>query len=126
MVTKELFMNGEFVPTEQGVISVHTHGFAYGTGCFEGIRGYWNEQDEQVYLFRLREHYERFLRSCKILQITLPYTVDQLIDISKELVKLNGQRQDVYLRPVAYKGDEAIGVRLHGLQDRLVLTSEPF
>src|SRR5579883_1326557 len=87
MDEKELFMNGEFVPAEQGVISVRTHGFAYGTGCFEGIRGYWNEKDEQVYLFRLREHYKRFLNSCKILQISLPYNIDQLIDLSVELVR---------------------------------------
>jgi branched-chain amino acid aminotransferase len=125
MDAKELFMNGEFIPAEQGVISVRTHGFSYGTGCFEGIRGYWNEKDQQVYLFRLREHYERFLRSCKILQISLPYTVDQLIDISVELVRRNGQKQNVYLRPVAYKGDEIIGVRLHGLRDELIITAEP-
>jgi branched-chain amino acid aminotransferase len=125
MDAKELFMNGEFIPAEQGVISVRTHGFSYGTGCFEGIRGYWNEKDQQVYLFRLREHYERFLRSCKILQISLPYTVDQLIDISVELVRRNGQNQNVYLRPVAYKGDEIIGVRLHGLRDELIITAEP-
>ena len=118
-------MNGEFVPTEQGVISVHTHGFAYGTGCFEGIRGYWNEQDQQVYLFRLREHYERFLRSCKVLQIELPYTVDQLIDISIELVRRNDQRGDIYIKPIAYKADLSIGVRLHGLRDDLVITSQP-
>src|SRR2546425_13301141 len=103
MNAKVLFMNGEFLPAEQGVISVRAHGFAYGTGCFEGIRGYWNEADEQVYLFRLREHYERFLRSCKILQIALPYTLEQLIDMSTELVRRNGQKQDVYLRPMAYK-----------------------
>ena len=54
-----LFMNGEFIPAERGVISVRTHAFAYGTSCFEGIRGYWNEEKQQVYLFRLREHYER-------------------------------------------------------------------
>jgi len=125
MNAKELFMNGEFIPAEQGVISVRTHGFSYGTGCFEGIRGYWNEKDQQVYLFRLREHYERFLRSCKILQISLPYTVDQLIDISVELVRRNGQKQNVYLRPVAYKGDETIGVRLHGLRDEYIITCEP-
>ena len=110
-------MNGEFIPVEKGVISVRTHGFAYGTGCFEGIRGYWNAKDQQVYLFRLREHYERLLRSCKILHMTLPYTVDELIDISVELVRRNGQREDVYLRPVAYKGDQIIGVRLHNLED---------
>src|SRR6266581_1354000 len=125
MDAKELFMNGEFVPATHGMISIRTHGFAYGTGCFEGIRGYWNETDQQVYLFRLREHFERLLRSCKILQISLPYTVDQLIDISIELVQRNGQRQDVYLRPVAYKADQTIGVRLHGLQDDFIITAEP-
>ncbi len=125
MDAKELFMNGEFVPTSHGMISVRTHGFAYGTGCFEGIRGYWNEADQQVYLYRLREHYERLLNSCKILQIALPYTVDQLIDISIELVQRNGQRQDVYLRPVAYKSAQTIGVRLHGIPDDFIITSEP-
>ncbi len=125
MDAKELFMNGEFVPAERGVISVRAHGFAYGTGCFEGIRGYWNEEQQEVYLFRLREHYERLLRSCKILQIHLPYSVDDLIDISTELVRRNGQHQNVYLRPVAYKGDETLGVRLHGLRDDFIITSEP-
>jgi branched-chain amino acid aminotransferase len=125
MQAKELFMNGEFIPVEKGVISVRTHGFAYGTGCFEGIRGYGNAKDQQVYLFRLREHYERLLRSCKILHMTLPYTVEELIDISVELVRRNGQREDVYLRPVAYKGDQIIGVRLHNLEDHFVLTAEP-
>ncbi len=125
MDAKELFMNGEFVPAGQGVIPVRAHGFAYGTGCFEGIRGYWNEEHRQVYLFRLREHYERLLRSCKILQIKLPYSVDDLVEISIELVRRNNQHQNVYLRPVAYKGDETLGVRLHGLKDHFLITSEP-
>src|SRR5581483_5875305 len=125
MDAKILFMNGEFIPAERGVISVRTHAFAYGTACFEGIRGYWNEEDQQIYLFRLREHYERLLNSCKVLQIKLPYSVEDLMDISIELVRRNNQRQDVYLRPVAYKSDEIIGVRLHGLTDQFILTSEP-
>lgn len=125
MDAKELFMNGEFVAAELGMIPVRTHGFAYGTGCFEGIRGYWNEDEQQLYLFRVREHYERLLRSCKILQISLPYTVEQLIEISIELIRRNGQQRDVYLRPVAYKGDQTIGVQLHGIMDRFLLTSEP-
>ncbi|HLI06111.1 MAG TPA: branched-chain amino acid transaminase [Ktedonobacteraceae bacterium] len=125
MDAKELFMNGEFVPAGQGVVPVRSHGFAYGTGCFEGIRGYWNEEHRQIYLFRLREHYERLLRSCKILQIKLPYSVDDLIAISTELVRRNDQHQNVYLRPVAYKGDETLGVRLHGLRDDFIITSEP-
>ncbi len=118
-------MNGEFIPAERGVISVRTHGFAYGTGCFEGIRGYWNKEDQQIYLFRLREHYERLLRSAKILRMELPYTIDQLVEISVELIRRNDQREDVYLRPVVYKADEIIGVRLHNLTDHYILTSEP-
>ena len=125
MDPKELFMNGQFIPTEKGVISVRTHAFAYGTACFEGIRGYWNEEDQQVYLFHLREHYERLLNSCKILKIQLPFTVDELVDISIELVRRNDQREDVYLRPVAYKNSPVIGVRLHDLEDQFLLTSEP-
>lgn len=126
MNAKEIFMNGEFIPAEQGVIPIRTHGFSYGTGCFEGIRGYWNEEDQQLYMFRIQEHYERLLRSCKILQISLPYTADQLVEISLELIRRNNQREDVYMRPVAYKADQIIGVRLHNLEDRLVITSEPF
>lgn len=125
MDAKTLYMNGEYIPAAQGVISVRTHAFAYGTGCFEGIRGYWNEDTQQVYLFRLREHYERLQRSCKIMRIKLPYTIDELIDISTELVRRNEQKQDVYLRPVAYKSDEIIGVRLHDMHDDYILTSEP-
>ena len=125
MNAKVLFMNGEFLPAERGVISVRTHGFAYGTGCFEGIRGYWSKEDQQIYLFRLREHYERLLRSAKILRMEVPYTIDQLVEISIELIKRNDQREDVYLRPVVYKADEIIGVRLHNLTDHYILTSEP-
>ncbi|GAC1403934.1 MAG: branched-chain amino acid transaminase [Ktedonobacteraceae bacterium] len=125
MNAKELFMNGEFLPAERGVISVRTHGFAYGTGCFEGIRGYWNEQDEQVYLFRLHEHYKRLLSSCRILHMSLPYTINQLIEISAELVRHNGQHQDVYLRPMVYKSDTSLGVRLHDISDSFIITSEP-
>src|SRR2546430_559340 len=125
MDAKVIFMNGEFIPAEQGVIPIRTHAFSYGTGCFEGIRGYWNEEDQQVYLFRIREHYERLLRSCKILQISLPYSVEQLVDISIELIRRNGQQQDVYLRPVAYKASETIGVRLHGIEDGFLITAEP-
>lgn len=122
---QELFMNGKFIPAEQGVISVRTHAFAYGTGCFEGIRGYWNEQQQQMYVFRVKEHYERLLRSCKVLQIELPYSIDQLTEISLELIRRNNQRENVYLRPVAYKGELLLGVRLHGVQDDFILTSEP-
>ncbi len=125
MNAKELFMNGEFIPAERGVLPVRTHAFAYGTSCFEGIRGYWNAQEHQVYLFRAREHFERLLRSCQVLQMSLPYTANQLVELSVELIRRNEQHQDVYLRPVAYKNQEILGVQLHGLTNDLIITSEP-
>jgi branched-chain amino acid aminotransferase len=120
-----LFMNGEFISEEQGVVPVRTHALSYGTGCFEGIRGYWDEQAGQVYLFRAREHFARLHDSCRILQIALPYTVEALIAIAGELVRRNGYRQDVYLRPTAYKADQVIGVRLHDLRDGFFITAAP-
>src|SRR5438445_9649385 len=119
MDAKELFMNGEFVPAAQGTISVRAHGFAYGTGCFEGIRGYWNEADRQVYLFRVREHYERLHKSCRIIGIGLDKSVDELCDITQDLVRQNGYKEVVYIRPLAYKSSEIVGVRMHNLDDSL-------
>src|SRR5216117_2722435 len=126
MDAKVIFMNGKFIPAEQGVIPVRTHGFSYGTGCFEGIRGYWNEADQQVYLFRLREHYERLHKSCRILGIGLEKSVDELCTLTLELVRQNGYREDVYIRPLAYKSSEIVGVRMHGLEDDLTIFTTPF
>jgi len=120
------FFKGQFVPIEEAKISVMTHAFNYGTGCFEGIRAYWNEEEEQLYLFRLKEHYERIHRSCRILRIQLPYTVEELCAITVELLRKEGYREDTYVRPVAYKADEIIGVRLHGLSDGFTVFAIPF
>jgi branched-chain amino acid aminotransferase len=118
-------MNGKFIAGDEARVGVMTHALAYGTGCFEGIRGYWNEERKEVYLFRLREHYERLHRSCRIMQIALPYSVDELIDITVELVRRNGFRENCYVRPFAYKADEIIGVRLDGLTDHFVMYNVP-
>jgi branched-chain amino acid aminotransferase len=125
MKANVLYLNGEFIPGERGVVSVRTHAFAYGTACFEGIRGYWDEQAQQVYLFRAREHFARLLDSCRILQIAPPHAVESLAAIACELVRRNGYQQDVYLRPVAYKADLRIGVRLHDLADGFLIGIEP-
>src|SRR4030042_3115898 len=107
------FFKGQTVPIEEAKVSVMTHGLNYGTGCFEGIRAYWNESDQELYVFRLQEHYERFIRSCRILRITLPYTAQDLSQITLELLRREGYRQDCYIRPLAFKADAIIGVRLH-------------
>ena len=120
-----VFLNGEFIPGDQARVGVMTHGFSYGTGCFEGIRGYWNAERQEVYIFRAREHYERLHKSCRIMNIELPYSVDELVEINRELIRRNGFREDCYMRPYAYKADEVIGVKLHGLQDHFVIMAIP-
>jgi len=94
-----------------------THSLHYGTAIFEGIRGNWNSEQKQIYLFRLREHYERLYSGCRVLKINLPYSIDELCQITSELVKRCGFQEDVYIRPLAYKSSESLGVRLHNLED---------
>ena len=117
---------GQLVPIEQAKISIMTHAFNYGTGCFEGIRAYWNAQQEQLFIFRLKEHYERLLRSCRILRIQLPYTAGQMCDMTLDLLRHEGYREDCYIRPLAYKADELVGVRLHDLHDEFSMFAIPF
>lgn len=123
---KHAYFRGQFVPIEQAKVSIMTQAFNYGTGCFEGIRAYWNEAEEQLYIFRMAPHYERLLRSCKILMIQLPYTADELGDITVELLRREGYREDTYIRPLAYKGSEFVGVSLVGLEDHLAMFAVPF
>jgi len=123
---KYAFFKGQLVPIDEAKVSIMTHAFNYGTGCFEGIRGYWSEQDGQLYVFRLREHYERMHRSCRILRIQLPYSVEELCQITLELLRKERYQEDTYIRPLAYKADELIGVRLHGLRDEFAIFAIPF
>ena len=123
---KYAFFEGKIVPVEEAKISIMTHGFNYGTGCFEGIRGYWNGDGAQLYVFRLREHFERMQRSARILRIELPFSADELSESTLELLRREGYREDVYIRPLAYKASEIIGVRLHDLEDAFAMFAVPF
>ncbi len=120
------FFEGQIVPMADAKVSIMTHAFNYGTGCFEGIRAYWNEQHEQLYVFRLREHFERLHRSARILLMNLSHTPQEMSDITLDLLRREGYREDAYIRPLAYKADEIIGVRLHDLRDEFAIFSTPF
>ncbi len=120
------FFDGKFVPIGEAKVSIMTHALNYGTGCFEGIRAYWNEEEQQLYAFRMPEHYERLHRSCNILLIELPYSVDELNNITIELLRREGFQQDTYIRPLAYKSQEGIGVRLKGIADTFAMFALPF
>ncbi len=120
------YLGGKFVPIREAKISVMTHAFNYGTGVFEGIRAYWSAEQEQLYGLHLREHYARLLRSCNIMRIALPHSVDDLVGITVELLRKCGYREDAYVRPIAYKASELIGVRLHNLDDAFTVFAVPF
>lgn len=120
------YFQGNFVPLSQARLPIMTHGFLYGTATFEGIRAYWNEEQEQLYGLKLLEHYKRLERSAKVLLMKLPMRPEELVDLTVELLRKNGFRQDAYIRPTLYKSSEIIGVRLHNLDCDLLIFTVPF
>jgi branched-chain amino acid aminotransferase len=126
MGTPHAYFQRKLVPLAEAKIGVMTHAFNYGTAVFEGIRGNWNGDDEQIYVFRLEDHYRRLRKNCRILKLDLPYTDEELADITVRLVAMCGYNEDIYLRPIAYKSSEAVGVRIHDLESDLLIYVTPF
>jgi branched-chain amino acid aminotransferase len=112
------FVDGEFLEGSDAAVSMHAHALSYGTGTFEGIRGSWNSQHEQLYLLEPLAHYERMAQSARILGLDLPYSAAELVDITAELVRKNEVRSDVYARPLFLLGGEELPVRMHGVRTR--------
>ncbi|HEX6507304.1 MAG TPA: branched-chain amino acid transaminase [Chloroflexota bacterium] len=123
---KYAFFQGRFVPFEDAKVGVMTHALNYGTGVFEGIRAYWNPDQEDLYLFLVREHYERFLKNTRMIFIDVPYSADQLVDFTVKLCRMQGYREDVYVRPLAFKSSEHIGVSMEGVADEIAIMVAPF
>ena len=120
------FFRKQFVPLSEAKIGIMTHALHYGTAVFEGIRGNWNAEQEQLFLFRLKEHYERMYEGCRVLHIDLAHSVDELCQITTELAERCGFREDIYIRPVAYKSSESLGVRLHELESEFFVFAFPW
>lgn len=120
------YFQKKIVPLAEAKVNVMTHALHYGTAIFEGIRGNWNSRNEQIFIFRLREHYERLTDGCKLLKISLPHSVDELCQITLDVVEKCGFKEDIYIRPLAYKSSEALGVRLHDLEDDFTVFAIPW
>ena len=120
------FFHNQIIPLEEANLNAMTNFMHYGTGVFEGIRGNWNSDHRQIYLFRLKEHYQRMLNGCHLLDIELPHTLDDLRRITVEVVAKCGFEEDVYVRPLAYKSSESLGVRLHNLESDFLLFAFPW
>jgi len=117
-----VFFKGNFIPLEDAKVSIMNHCFLYGLGVFEGIRGYWNEEHQQMYLFRMQEHHERLQDSMKIMRMKLKYSNEELSRIIIELINKNGPKSDTYVRVGVYDDVNAIGVSLGEKTELTILT----
>jgi branched-chain amino acid aminotransferase len=120
------FFQGKIVPIEQAKVSVMTHALNYGTAVFGGMRAYWNADKAELYLFRPIDHFVRLKQSAELLLMDVPYTPEQLRAILVDLLRHEDYHQDTYIRPLAYKSHEGIGVRLHDLESDLTIFAIPF
>lgn len=120
------FFDGRIVPYGEAKVGVLTHALNYGTAAFGGLRAYWNEAEQQLYLFRPLDHYRRFLQSAKLLTLTVPYTAEELTQHTLELLRREGLRTDSYVRPLLFAADELVGVRLHDLRTSVSIVALPF
>jgi branched-chain amino acid aminotransferase len=123
---KFAFFGGKIVPYAEAKVGVLTHALNYGTAAFGGMRAYWNAEDEELNIFRPLDHFQRFLNSSRLIMIELEYTPQELTDLTVALLRAEGYRCNVYIRPLAFKADESIGVRLHNLRDELSIVAVPF
>jgi branched-chain amino acid aminotransferase len=114
------------MPLEDARVPLMTHAFLYGTAVFEGIRGNWSDERGETLIFRPREHFERLRQSGRVMHIGLQMSTDELVENARQVVARAGYREDVYLRPIAYKSGEVIGPRMHDVEDDYLLFVIPF
>ncbi len=120
------FFKGKVVPYSEAKVGILTHTIHYGTGVFGGLRGFWNEDEQQLFVFRPSDHIRRFLDSCKMICMEIPYTADELQKALFDLLRAENFRTNCYIRPLAYFSDEIIGVRLHNLTAEVSIMAIPF
>ena len=120
------YLNKQFVPLEEAKVGIATNALHYGTAIFEGIRGNWNGDQKQIYLFRLKDHFERMHNGCRILKMKPPHSVDEMCQITAKVVAMCRFEEDVYVRPMTYKSSQSLGVRLHDLESDFLVLAIPW
>ncbi len=120
-----VFFEGNFRSLAEAKVGLLTHALHYGTGVFEGIRGYWSEEDHELYLFRPREHFERWRANARLLKMVVPLSAESLCELTSELIALNRFQCDVYVRPLVYKSRQGIGVA-YGPESTFAIVALPF
>ncbi|MDZ7637056.1 MAG: branched-chain amino acid transaminase [Bryobacterales bacterium] len=120
-----VWFRGDFRPLADANVGILTHALHYGTGVFEGIRAYWNADEQDLFLLRAEEHFARWKRNAGILRIRFPEEPRELVAIAADLCRRNGFREDLYLRPLAWKASPRIGVQPDDV-DAIAIVALPF
>ena len=118
-----IWMNGRIIPWDQAQVHVFTHALHYGSSVFEGIRAY--ELPSGPAIYRGAEHYERLLFSCKVAHIPSPYTVEEYMQATADVIRANGQRS-AYIRPLVFRGYNTLGVDGRGCPVEVIVASVPW
>jgi branched-chain amino acid aminotransferase len=126
MEFRNAYFKGKVVPYTDATIGLATHALNYGTAVFGGLRGYWNEEQEELFVFRPYDHFRRLLQSAKMMCMEIDQTPESLTQITLEMLRADAWQRDIYIRPLIFKSDEGIGVRLHDLHDELSIFALPF
>jgi branched-chain amino acid aminotransferase len=114
------------MPYAEARVGLLAHALNYGTAVFGGLRGYWNDEEEELFIFRPLDHFRRLRESARLLRMDLELTEVDLWEGLKDLLRAGGTRADVYVKALAFYGDEALGVRLHDLTPEVSLVAFPF
>ena len=122
---KYIWKNGELVPWAECTTHVLTHSLHYGSAVFEGMRCYYNEETDASYVFRLQDHMERLIRSAKICMTEVPYTADELVAATLELIKAC-ELKSCYVRPLVYRGYGQMGVDPTGAPVDVIIACWPW
>ena len=120
-----VYFNGRYMKLADAQVNILTHALHYGTGVFEGIRSHWVPTEDEMFILRPHEHYERWKKNCGILRIQVPASVAELCAITVELMRRNSFHTNVYVRPLAYKSAERIGVSTDE-EDAFAIVALPF
>jgi len=118
-------VDGRLVDRSEAAVDIHAHVLSYGTGTFEGIRAYWNPRHEQLYLSEAVGHFERLHRSARILGLPLTFSVAELVELTRELLRANEVRGNAYVRPILLQSGAVLPVRLHDVDVRLSIAVTP-
>jgi branched-chain amino acid aminotransferase len=119
------YFNKQFVPLAEANLSIQTNALHYGSAVFEGIRAYWSPNEQQMFVFRLPEHYERMLNSSKVLKLKVGHDVKELCALTVDLLRRNQSKEDSYIRPIAYVKSEGLTPRLLGYDTGFAIYTLP-